>query len=932
MASHIRNRGRLADLARIFSLAWVDPSRIVPERDAFYDARLAINDVGGFLTDLVATRLAVARENQLRLARAEATAGVSQEIRYALTEAALRSFAQNVPPAVMAGLVECGHFSLQDAIAIAMRGSAWERRFDQLSALVSVVPVADLDELIAVARRELRSHRIADVLLAASARLKPEGREDWTAEAIRLIEGEGNALFRCALIRRGADQFERNLLRRLSEGVVHLFETLEQDPGNPAGRTGWLTILCQVLPLDWDAASEGRDPLLETVLELDDRFIESSHEALVTLLGRELPNALRERLVRRAEERFRGDVNGLYRVATLAPPEWRADMLTRAWAAVEAHGIVPTIATLKVAIPAEHRPLFRERFVALASDGEGQPLEPGSDRWWLARAWTDFFRAVPEAAAEQLETALSDADRLAGEEGATLLAGLSQFLAGSQYDKAVTDVASYADAAKPQDRLNLQWALARAAPHPVRIEMYRRALSAAFGLARWPDVVKRLLEEFPREGIPALCTELLASTRGSVKSVIACLLLPHASKEERAQVVLAAFQASEAIDDATQRLDALVAVLRVVHRPDGLAEEERELLADAIASARAIGNPKDQALAFASLFAIRPELEQSLGGEALEAVTRIDDTNSGGVIVEQVRGTALRALAPHLTGQRRAHGSELAEEPQDALWRSWLQTALFKSSSGTRQNMRRAASESRRIPSGLRAAEALIDLASTTTGLKRRLLLEAALTRAREGQKGGFRACCLGVVLGHLDGQRQIDIVAEIRTGLASETSPRARLDALMWLLTGGTPTQRRQAQDEVLELVDAAPPADLVAIFVEVTKRTSLAEAADVVDRLVDALDDLGSAVDQAFYLQDLPAAVATAYRARLYPVLSRLLNAGTTLGREELLGIVTKLLPLCIAVAEPSNSRAIALAVWHALRRWSEHAPRIATSGEDR
>jgi hypothetical protein len=107
-----------------------------------------------------------------------------------------------------------------------------------------------------------------------------------------------------------------------------------------------------------------------------------------------------------------------------------------------------------------------------------------------------------------------------------------------------------------------------------------------------------------------------------------------------------------------------------------------------------------------------------------------------------------------------------------------------------------------------------------------------------------------------------------------------------------------------VLRLVDSTNAKARVATLVEASKHSASADTGLVVERLVVALDELSSAVDQAFFLRDLPWAVATNHRAQVYPVLSRLLNAGTAIGREELLGIVTKVLPLCVAVATRSNT----------------------------
>jgi hypothetical protein len=941
MAAHLRNRRRFADLHRIFTIACRgERASSNSEREAFYDARAAIKDVAGFFGDLAATRRAVAQDNRDRLAQGAPESAIDHEIRYALTESALRTFADNLTPRIMAGLVELGELSCEAAISTAMRAADWQRRFDQLSALIGVVPQQDIDALLAAARSALPNHRVADMLLLASNRLGTKAPPHWLEEVAGLIEREANPLHRCALIRKSADRLTPDRLAQLCDGVLDQLRTQDPEPLYPNPWTTWLAILCQILPIDAGPAAQGRDPLLGAVLEIDARVeqLGGSLEVLLALLKRNIHDAVNDRLVESACARADGKVNWMYRLASVTTGAHRERAMDLAAQAVRRDGIANALVDLTVPVPPDHHELFERELATqlMASPAEG--FEPGSERYELARAWPSLLSAVSEACrVENRSSALRDARCLTDDDKPRTLAELARFFTGAEYDEVATEVtqgsASIEDAV---ERCNVLSVLARGAPPTTRVGLYRIALSAAFAISdprKWTAAVEGLLEDFPEEGLEQLCDELVENSRGGTKTVLVSRLLPRLRGEPKTRAILSAFHASQSIDDPNEELDAIIAIVAALRLggPGDRVDQMNALIDAAVEAARAIMNPKERALAFARVFSVRQELARIMGVEALDAAGAINSHNCAPYIPDQMRGMALRALAPHLSGDHWARCEQMADQLEDPLWRAWVQVALRRSAQGGKRHATalRATKEARRIQSGLRGAEALVDLAGEMRGLLRSWILEAAIVRARETRDGADRACALGMLLKHLAPDRAAAVVREIQTNLELVTQAEHRINVQSWLLTAGSPEEQRRALDDLLALVANAQPTKCTAALVLVANRCPPARQAEIIEQLIVSLNEIDSVSDQAFYLQDLSPSIVEAHRTTLYPELSRMLNVGASLGRSALLSVVTKLLPALVSICGPRSRAEVPLAVWDAVRRWSNQDTTRAEAG---
>ena len=177
VVSHLLAGGQWARAHRLLTLEWQEDGRGV---NAWLTVQDRLGEPEVFLRDLRAAWETVAQGNAAAAEKERPIPHLGVEIRYALMQASVNSLAGNIPPELMAALLEHGIWRPAQALAYARRVPGPSQRAEALGALAARLPEGEreavLAEALAAAREIGDERRRAAALGALAARLAASPR------------------------------------------------------------------------------------------------------------------------------------------------------------------------------------------------------------------------------------------------------------------------------------------------------------------------------------------------------------------------------------------------------------------------------------------------------------------------------------------------------------------------------------------------------------------------------------------------------------------------------------------------------------------------------------------------------------------------------------------------------------------------------------
>ena len=676
-------------------------------RNGWYEARDRLGQMAGFVTDVArAWRLAEVgfEENPAD--------SIGWQCRYALIMSSLNTVAANIPPELMAALVEKGIWSPAQGLAYAQQVQDSFRRAQALSGLAAHLPSSLLPEALEAARVIDHEYGRAFALSGLAAHL-PSSLLPEALEAARIIDHEYGRAFALS----GLAPHLHDILPEALEAARAI--------DHESSRASALSGLAPHLP----------ESLLPEALE-SARAIDHESYRASALSG--LAPHLPESLLPEALESARAIKNQYHRVSTLGGlvAHLPSSLLSEALESVRAidHEYVRALALSGLAphLPESLLPEALESARAIKNQssraealGRLAPHLPSSllpealeaaraikNQSSRASALSGLAPHLPESLlSEALESARAISDESSR---ASALSGLAPHLPESLLSEALDAVRAISDESSRASPLS------RLAPH-LPESLLSEALEAACAINHEycrALALSGLAAHLPSSLLPEALEAARAISNESSRASALSGLAPHLPSS----LLPEALEAARAISSGSSRASAL----------SGLAPHLPHILPEALEAARAIDHEYYRALALSGLAA---HLPSSLLPEALEAARAIDH--------EYCRALALSGLAAHLP--------DILPEVLEAARAISDESSRAEALSGLAAHL-----PSSLLPEALETARDIDDeecRASALSGLAPHLpssLLPEALEAARAISSGSSRASVLSGLAPHL--------------------------------------------------------------------------------------------------------------------------------------------------------------------------------------
>ena len=203
LAAHLEAAGREDELHRLMRLEWsVPPGEQTSARfeNSWYTVHERVGDASGYLSDMGrAWQLA-----EKAYAGRQSSSAIGLQCRYALIVTSLRSLAGNIPPALLAALVEKGIWPGPQGLAYARQIQEPKLRIRALAALVPRLGLTERDQALRealTAARAIGDEESRSAALAALApRLAPTERDQALREALEAARAIGDEEYRSAAL------------------------------------------------------------------------------------------------------------------------------------------------------------------------------------------------------------------------------------------------------------------------------------------------------------------------------------------------------------------------------------------------------------------------------------------------------------------------------------------------------------------------------------------------------------------------------------------------------------------------------------------------------------------------------------------------------------------------------------------------------------
>ena len=654
-------------------------------RNGWYEARERLGQTAGYLADVArAWRLA---EEEFAVHHSPSAIGF--QCRYALITVSLNSLAKNVPPDLLAALVEEGMWTPAQGLAYARRVPYPWQRSDALARLAPHFPGLEreriLGEALAEAQMiELEEWRASTLTGLASSLSVSQLREALTmARAIQNKWQRAKALAGLAPHLPGPERE-----RALQEGMIAARAIRDE-----YRRADALTALIPHLPVL--AQEQALREVLAIVWAIQDQY---RRVRVWARLIPYLPDSKRGQVVRETLQAARAiqdryqQAKALTELAPNLPEPEREQALQEALVAAQA--IQDEF--WRAAALAELAPYLPEPLLHKALEA-ARMIELKVGR---ATALAGLAPNLPEPEREQALREALKTVRVIGDEQSQeeLIAALTPHLPNPEREQVLRE--ALVAARLIEDAHRRSEALTKLIPHLLESEMeqaLREALAAARAIQDGYGQAKSLAMLAPYLPKPFLGEALtVAKTIGEEHNRLEALveLVPFLSEPEREQALREALASAKAIQDKYWRATALGRLAFYLPEP-----EREHLLQESLEMARLVQNDYWQARALAEL---TPRLgELGYLEEALATVNAIKDecwrTEALARLVpwlakaghlkealaatramedEQWQAVALAGLAPYLPELLLWEAFTLAQELEDEYWRGWALAGL----------------------------------------------------------------------------------------------------------------------------------------------------------------------------------------------------------------------------------------------------------------
>jgi hypothetical protein len=679
-------------------------------RNGWYEARERLGQTADFLSDLDRSWRAAERADAEATASGALAPHLGDQVRCALCQASINSLAANIPPELLAALVENGIWTPAQGLTYARQMPGELSRSKALTALALHLPAELMGEALAAARGIAEGLRRAETLAGLAPHLPVELMGEALAAA-RGIEDEGWRVYALAGL---APHLPAGLLgealaavRRIKVEWIRTDALVGLAPHLPAGERE--AVLAETLAVAREVANEriradalrGLAPHLPVELMGEAlaaaRGIEDEEDRAEALVGLapHLPVGEREAVLGEALAAARGVANERWQAETLAelaphlspgllgealvaalgiedeedraealvglaphlPAELMGEALTAARGIVDERWRAEALVGLAPHLPVGEREAVLAKALAAAqgvAEGriyelEGRPEKGLFHRFWAA-IWHVFRRKTLKRTLESSEMMAPLQDLHApvtdDESRAVALAGLAPHLSAELMGEALAAARGIAEGLRRAETL------AGLAPH-LPVELMGEALAAGIADGRWRvEALAGLAPHLP----PGLLGEALAVARGIAQEESRAEALAGLAPHLPVELLGEALAAARGIADERWRAEALARL--APHLPV-------ELMGEALATA---WGTEDEGWRVYALVGLAPHLPAGLLGEALAAVRRIK--------VGWILAYALVGLAPHLPAELMGEALAAARGIEDKRDRASALTGL----------------------------------------------------------------------------------------------------------------------------------------------------------------------------------------------------------------------------------------------------------------
>jgi len=551
-----------------------------------------------FLHDVTRAWRACAAADWQAAARDEPAPYLGGEVRCALVEASLHSLAGNIPPALLAALVEKGVWTPAQGLAYARQMPDPRQQAETLEKLAPHLPENLLAQALAAAREIWDDSARAWALAALAPRLAELG---YPQEALAAAREIGDEYRRAEALANLAPHLPENLLAQALAAAGEI--------GDEYQRTRALAVLATRLPPDQ------QPQVLTEAMATANRIRGAAPRALaLVVLAPHLPAQLRLQALAEALAATRGIGDLETRARTLATLVLRLAELCHPIEALAAAKEIRdefwrarVLAVLTPHLPPEQQPQVLTEALAAA-----KTIENESTR---AQALATLAPHLPPGEQPQvLAEALAAARKIQDESArADTLAVLAPRLAELGYPQEALDTAE--EIRYAYDRAK---ALAALAPHlppdllPQALDAAKRIEKSARAYALAALALRLAVLGYSWEALTTAKEIWDADDRTRALAA----LTPHLPPDLQEQALRQALAAAREIRDADCRASALADM--VPHLPP-------HLLAEALAAARGIKDVYQRARALAELTS---RLPSGLLTESLTTLREIRDANN----------------------------------------------------------------------------------------------------------------------------------------------------------------------------------------------------------------------------------------------------------------------------------------------------------------
>jgi len=610
LAAHLHAAGRADDLHRLLALETGE------QRNAWYEAKEAIDDAAGFAADV---GLAWRSAENAYANGAHTGQSLGLQIRYALITSSLNSLAQSIPPAMIGALVKQEIWSMDRAMTYVRRIVDVEQRADAMAELLPLLDTSQREEWFSEALVSARAIRFqpdyTSKLLKLVNNLPDPKPQSVLRSFFAEIMGLSDANSQVQVLLEMADYLPDDLVPKALSLVKSDWKNLrfahrldEPERGemitetlSAARETGDAFVLALALSqLKKHLWSPEYEPLLHEGLIAARSKEEGLKKAyalmlLVPLLsGNEQEQALRELLSVLEYLHAQDRIFPLEEIAPELPAALRKELLVAARRIDDEYNRIKALATLAPSLAGEQQESLLKEILAAANRWEDvtfshelERLVPlmspsllrealtavrnSSKMSWRARALAVLGRATSLPGPERedsLRAALKaiEALRQAGEisHAHQALQTLSPYLPLPLLKEALSALQTIGDGLSLIENLEL---LFPHLPEAEKMQAWHTIVTATAGREtewRRAGKVAQLAQHLPGSLYAEVITLAQQLEEPQIRAIALAGLAPRLSPGEREPILAEALTGAESTDDPWARAKALIAVLQVL--------------------------------------------------------------------------------------------------------------------------------------------------------------------------------------------------------------------------------------------------------------------------------------------------------------------------------------------------------------------------------